>query len=379
MSMDIPRIFVLDKDFKRLGEIGAPTELSATPRHMLAGTGSITLPASHRMAEKLVDADNTIGPRILIEHRGEELLSGWVGSVRGFGPAHSAQLTVQVDGYFNLLYDILAWPNPTGGIGSQGGDEGFYRATGPAETVAKNLIAANCARLGLPVEVEPTMGRGATITIEARFTSLADVLLEKLESAGIGLRVVQAAAGYRVEAYVPTVWGRTLTETSGSVIDWAWAKHPAKASRVVVGGSGARELRVFRQVANTAIESGTRRIREHYTDGLETTTASELDQAGQEYLAVNGPALGLSVSLQESKHLKYGGTTGLHVGDKVSLEVGPRLVIEDVLREAPLTWTPDQGVVISQQVGDENPDPTLKMVQRIANLGKQLRTLKAGK
>jgi len=377
--MDEPRIFVLDKNFVRLGEIGAPTELTATPRHMLASTGAITLPASHRLASALVDADNTVGPRILIEHRGVELISGWVGSIRGFGPAHSAQLTVQVDGYFGLLYDVLAWPNPTGGIGSQGGDEGFYRATGPAETVAKNLIAANCTRLGLPVEVEPSLGRGATITIEARFTSLADVLLEKLESAGIGLRVVQASAGYRVEAYVPSVWGRTLTETSGSVIDWSWAKHPAHASRVVVGGSGARELRTFRQVTNNATETGTKRIREHYTDGLETTDSAELDKAGQQYLAVNGPSLGLSVSLQESKHLQYGGIDGLHVGDKLSLEVGPGLIIEDVLREAPLTWTTDQGVVISQQVGEENPDPTLKMVKRIASLGRQLRILKAGK
>lgn len=377
--MDIPKIIVLDKNFTRLGEIGAPTEMTATPRHMLASTGSITIPADHRLAAALVDADNTVGPRILVEHRDEELLSGWVGDVRGFGPAHSAQLTVTVDGYFNLLYDILAWPNPTGSISNQGGDQGFYRATGPAETVAKDLIAANCARLGLPVTVEPTMGRGATITIEARFTSLADVLLEKVEAAGIGLRVVQADAGYRVETYTPTVWGRTLTETSGSVIDWAWAKHPPKATRVVVGGSGARELRAFRQVSNSALEAGLGRKREHYTDGLETTNSTELDKAGQEYLATNGPSLGLSVTLQESKHLKYGGTTGLHVGDKVSLEVGPGLVIEDVLREAPLTWSADQGVVISQQVGDESPDPTLKMVQRIATLGKQLRTLKAGK
>lgn len=377
--MDIPRIFVLDKNFVRLGEIGAPTEISATPRHMLASTGQITLPADHKLAPALVDADNTVGPRILIEHRGQEILSGWVGDIQGSGPAHSAQLTVSVDGYFNLFHDVLAWPNPAGGIDSQGGDEGFYKATGPAETVAKNLIQANATRLGLPIEVEPSLGRGATITIEARFTTLADVLLEKVEAAGIGLRVVQGTAGYRVEAYTPTVWGRTLTEASGSVIEWSWAKHPARASRVVVGGSGARELRVFRQVTNTSIETGTKRIREHYTDGLDTTVTSELDDAGQEYLAINGPSLGLSVALQESKHLVYGGVTGLHVGDKLSLEVGPGLIIEDVLREAPLSWTPDQGVIITQQVGDEDPEPQLKMVRRIASLGRQLRILKAGK
>ncbi len=377
--MDIPRIIVLDKNFTPLGEIGAPTSLTATPRHMLASTAEISLPASHRLAAKLVDADNTIGPRILIQHRGQELVSGWVGDVRGFGPAHSAQLTVNVDGYFNLLHDILAWPNPRGGIGSQGGDGGFYKATGPAETVAKNLIEANVARLGLPVEVEPSAGRGAKISIEARFTTLADALLEKVEAAGIGLRVVQNPAGYRVEAYAPTVWGRTLTEASGSVLSWAWAKHPAKATRVVVGGSGAREQRVFRNVANTTLEAGVGRIREHFTDGLETTDNTELDKAGQEYLTTNGPALGLSVELQESKHLTYGGAKGLRVGDKVSLEVGPGLTIEDVLREAPLTWTKEQGVSISQQVGDENPDPQITMIQRIASLGKQMRLLKAGK
>lgn len=379
VTMDIPRIIVLDKDFVRLGEIGAPTEMTATPRHMLASTASISLPADHPLAAALVDADNTIGPRVLVEHRDEELMSGWVGSARGFGPAHSAQLTVQVDGYFNLLHDILAWPNPGAGIGSQGGDSGFYRATGPAETVAKNIIQANVTRLGLPVEVEPSLGRGATIDVEARFASLADVLLEKVETAGIGLRVVQAPSGYRVEAYVPTVWGRTLTEASGSVLEWAWSKNAPKATRVVVGGSGAREARALRSVRNAGLESGIGRIREHFTDGLETIEAAALDKAGQEYLTTNGPALGLSVTLQESRNLTYGGASGLHVGDKVSLEVGPALVIEDILREAPLTWTKDAGVTISQQVGEEDPDPQITMIQRIASLGKQLRILKAGK
>lgn len=377
--MELPRITVLDKDFRRLGEVGAPESFTATPRHMLAGTGSITIAADAPLAADLLDAGGAIGPRILVEYRGEELLSGWVGIASGQGPRQASVLTFAVDGYFNILYDLLAWPNPAGGIDAQGGDGGFWTASGPAETVAKNLIRANAQRLGIPLAIEPDQGRGATIDVQARFTRIADVLLEKVEAAGIGLRVTQAGAGYRLEAYVPTVWGKTLTEASGSVVDWAWNKKPAQATRVVVGGSGARELRAFRAVTNTALEAAGGRIREHFTDGNETINPSTLDNIGSQYLTTNGPALGLSVSLQESHDLVFGGAGGLHVGDKVSLEVGPNLIVEDILREATLSWTADQGVAVDQKVGDQDPEPTAVMIKRIAQLGTQLRTLKAGR
>lgn len=377
--MESPRIKLFDKDFVPIGEIGEPLSFTATPRHMLSGTGSISLPASHRLASKLVDPDNVIGPRVLVEYRGEELLSGWVGPITGAGPGVAATLNFQIDGYFSLLHDVLAWPNPSGSITNQGGDKGFYRASGPAETVAKDIIRANCARLGIPVEVEPSAGRGARITVEARFSSLADVLLEKVEAAGIGLRVVQGDGRYIVKAYESAQWGQTLTEASGSVTEWSWTKQPPRASRVVVGGSGARELRVFRNVVDTVLENGTKRIRERFTDGLETIDAGELDNAGRGYLANNGPAFGLAVTLQESKGLHYGGPRGIHVGDKVSLEVGPGLVLSDILREVTLRWDETQGLVFDQKVGTENPDPAVKMVKMISSLGSQLRILKAGK
>lgn len=378
MIMDIPRITVLDRDFRRLGEVGAPEAFSATPRHMLSGTGSFTIASDAPMAEKLLDANNEIGPRVLIEYRGEELLSGWVGVASGQGPRQSSTLTFSIDGYFSMLYDLLAWPNPAGGITQQGGDGGFWSASGPAETVAKNLVRANAQRLKIPLDIEPDLRRGNKIEVQARFTSLADVLLEKVEAAGIGLRIRQAGPRYRLEAYTPTVWGNTLTEASGSVLEWSWNKKPAQATRVIVGGSGSRELRVFREVKNTALETATGRIREHFTDGNDTTDPATLDNLGAQYLTSHGPALGLAVTLQESHDLIFGGERGLHVGDKVSLEVGPDLVVQDVLREATISWGADQGVSIDQKVGDQDPTPEATMIKRIAQLGRQLRTLKAG-
>lgn len=366
-----PKITLYNKSFGRVGEIGDPESLTCTPRHMLTGTAQIILPADH-MKAGLLAADDT---RVVIEYPDETMLSGVVDEVAAQGPNVDGKITYTVASDFRLLYRILAWPNPTAPITNQGGDGAFYKATGPAETVIKNLIRANCQRLGLPVTVAPDQGRGATITIEARFQPPADVMLSAVETAGLGITVVQSGAGFRVDVYQPRVWGQTLTEASDAVTDWSWRKKRATATRAVVGGKGVLEQRVFHPVVDTALEAATGDVAEIFVDGGDTTDTAALIAAGQQALAEHAPKAGLNVTLTQTETFKYGGPDGYRVGDLIPFEVGPAITVTDVLREVTLTWDKDGGLDITQQIGTPDNGPVAELARILANVNKGIRRL----
>lgn len=369
--MVLPKIVLYDGLFKRVDEIGDPVSLTCTPRHMLTGTAQIVLPADHGKAG-LLAADDT---RVAIEYPDEIMLSGVVKEVAGTGPNVSGEISYTVESDFRLLYRVLGWPNPTGTLAQQGGDGAFYKATGPAETVFKNLLRANVTRLGLPVTIGADLGRGSTITIESRFQPIADTILGAVETAGLGITVVQQGAGFFVDVYAPRVWEQTLTEASGAIASWSWTKTRPKATRAVVGGQGAGELRVFHPVVDAALEAATRDLVEVFVDGGDTADTTTLGQAGTQYLAENKAKAGLSVELLETATFPYGGPDGFKVGDKLPLEVGPGITITDVLREVTLNWDGDNGLELRQQIGTPNDGPLSEMAKILASVNRGIRKL----
>jgi hypothetical protein len=338
---------------------------------MLTGTAQIVLPGNHAKAG-LLAADDT---RVVIEYPDEIMLSGVVKEIQGTGPEVSGEIAFTVESDFRLLHRILGWPNPTGTITQQGGDGAFYKATGPAETVFKNLLRVNATRLGLPVTIGPDLGRGATITIEIRFQPLADVILDAVEGAGLGITVVQQGAGFFVDVYAPKVWTQTLTEASGAVASWSWNKSRPKATRAVVGGQGSGELRVFHQVIDSALETATRDLVEVFVDGGDTADTTTLGQAGSQHLAENKAKAGLSVQLLETDAFPYGGPGGFKVGDKLPLEVGPGITVTDVLREVTLNWDGGDGLELTQQIGTRNDGPLTEMAKILASVNRGIRKL----
>lgn len=375
-----PKITLFNKSFQRVDEIGDPELLSCTPRHMQAGSASITLPADHPKAGLLTAED----ARVLIEYPGVTMLSGVVEGVEGLGPDVSGTLTFNIRSDFRELHNILSWPAPTGGVAGQGGDKTMYRRTGAAETVFKNIVRENATRMGKSLTVAPDLGRGATITIEGRFLPVADMVLGAVEDAGLGVSVVQVGAGLVVDVYVPRVWSQTVTEASGAIANWSWSKSRAKATRATVVGQGDGDVRVVRTVVDTVLEATTGDRIEILVDGGQTTVAAELDAAGRLALAENRQQAGISVTLLETETFQYGGVDGYRVGDRIPFQIGPGIAVDDILREVTLTWSKDDGVALSQTVGGGGPDSNdihkvLKdMAKLLANVNKGIRRL-AGK
>lgn len=379
-------IQVFDKNLGSIGWIGDPERLTATPRHNQQPSTTIVLPADHRYARTLA----TPGTRVVVRHQDEHLTSGPVRMVRSAGAGPSRTVTFEVSDDWRLLTRLLGWPNPAGTI-TQQGDGGAYDArSGPAETVLKGFLSANLARLGsgahhLPVTVAPDLGRGADVDVQVRMHPLADRLLPVIDQAGIGVGVRQTGTGLLVDCYEPTQWPLNLSEDGGSLVANDWSLTAPDVTRVIVMADGKGEARVMRgPFVNADAETAYRDVVERAIDSRDLKSTepdfeTRVAARAQEVLAAGAAKAGLSVRLAETDTFRYGGA-GVHVGDRVTVELAPATGVDDallhtdVLREATLTWGRD-GVVVTPTVGDRDDDPDRMFTRAVAALARRYRDL----
>lgn len=356
--------------------VGDPDHLTVTPRHNQQPTAALTLAVDHRRAANL----RTAGARVVITYRDEHLLSGPVRGIRTTGPGPARAETFEIEDDWRLLRRLLAWPVPAQPITNQGGAE-HHVITGPAETVAKTLLGAAITRTGAPITVATDQGRGDTIEVRARMVPPADVLLPRLDQAGIGLTVRQVGAGLVLDAYEPTTWPGLLSEASGTLAESPqWSRTAPTTTRVVLGADGEGTARTFRSKVDTALEAQWGDVIETWIEardlkssdaGFEAAATARMDEA----LAAGAPRSSLSVKLAEAGRFRYGGPGGVHVGDVVRVELTPGAApISDVLRSATLTWD-RAGVHVTPVIGERTDDPSAMTARAIAAAQRAIRTL----
>lgn len=360
------RIELWSKAFASLGLLGDPASVTVNPRHNQQPTAQITVRTDHHLTPALL----TEGCRATIDYLGTRIMSGLVDQVGGT-VAPDGVLTVQVRDDWSLLTDLLAWPVPTAAISAQT-SAAYDTKTGPAETVVKWFASRAITRLGLPVTVATDLGRGSTITVQMRMNALADQLLPLIDQAGIGVTVRQSGSGLVLDCYTPSTYPRTLTPASGVVMAWEWLRSAPKVTRVVVGGQGDGTARVFRERVSTATESLWGIKRETFLDATDVTTTTLLDARGDAVLADGAASAGLKLTLAETDTFRYG--QQLKVGDRVTVQpVADAAAITDVLREAVLSWSVDQGLVATPVVGDRQDDTNRLLVKAVASVARAVR------
>lgn len=362
-------VTLYDKAFTRIGWVNDFLDIRATPRHNALGTAEFTVRSSHRYAGALL----TPGTRVVIGYQGSFLMSG---PVRGAsGNMATGALTFRIEDDFRLLSRILGWPVPGSAIGSQSGSE-YYTVTDNAETVVKTIVGANATRLSLPLTVATDLGRGDVVTVAVRMHPIADRLLPVIDTAGIGVTVRQVGAGLVLDCYAPTTYPRTLTAASGVVRDWEYSATAHKATRAVVGGGGDGTAREFRAITGTALESATGDVVEVFVDARDTNDNTVLDQRAQDAITEGAPTSGISVTLAESKHFRYG--VAASVGDILTISPGPGLDVTEVMREATLSWNASEGLRVRPAVGDPNAtNPINTITKSIAALARGFRNQNA--
>lgn len=369
------QISVTDKAFGNLRTIGNPIQVTAVPRHNQQPTASVVLPLTHSAVPLLMAA----GARMEIGYLGHPLVGGIVKTVQGDSLNGASTLTVQVEDDYRLITRILAWPVPTAALTAQTVE--YRTITGPAETVMKTVIGENATRLGLPVTVAADLGRGATITTTFRFHPIADRIMPMFDAAGVGLSVVRVGSGFLVDCYTPRVYPTTLTEASRVVRSWSWTSTGPGATRIVAGGKGDGVARAFRGIVNTGLESTYGDVGEMFTDATDLDTAAQLDDRGTQTLLTKAPLAGLSVSLAESGSFRYdptGSSASVRVGDQISMQVGPGIVVTDVLREATLSYNITSGLTVTPTVG-VSPNTDDQILRALVAHGTAIRNAATGK
>ena len=210
-----------------------------------------------------------------------------------------------------------------------------------------------------------------------RMHPLADRILTAVDAAGIGVSVVQSGSGLIVDCYEPAPRTRVLSEEGGQIVDWAWSTAAPSATRVVVGGQGEGTDREFVQVIDGDREAEWGESIEVFRDARDTEDNAVMAQRAAETLAEGAPATGLSITLAESRGMRYG--VHVRVGDKVTTRIAPGAEVTDVLREARITWTVDAGVQVTPVVGERADDTSTILRRTISTLARGIRDLKAGR
>lgn len=370
------RIEVYDKAFKPRGPVGAPVSLTVIPRFNGIGgfgTANFVITADHPRANDLT-AD---GARVrFVDDRGEHVMSGRITSFRSTGPRRRALLEFFVLDDLSILGKILGWVVPTAAITAQGSAGTNWTMTGPAETVLKTAVAQNgYTRLGLPITMSATAGRGATVTAKLRFQPLFDRLFPVVDGAGIeksGIRVeMRLVPNFGLELHVstPAVRAQPLTEEGGVLTEWSFSYAAATDTRGVVGGQGEAQLRLFREKSQPELETKLGWKYEFYRDARDSNDPTVLYSRLDETFAETAEKSGLEITLAETENFRYG--RSVKVGDTVTIIVAGRTITE-TLTEVTLSWTASGGYQTRPRIGSYTDSTDSSIIAAIRAIARSI-------
>lgn len=365
-------VMVYDKNYQRRGSLGAPSSVEFTIVNNQVSLATVTIPVDRpRVADAMAD-----GARLVIDAAGMETFSGKIVQRSGSGFVdRSVTLTVESD--FRLFRRLLGWPVPTQPIGSQG--TAYRRYTGSAEKILKDAVREAVTRAGELVTVAPNLDRGSVIAggIQFRFHPLADRLFPAIEQAGLSVSVVQDGEnGLVVDVREPVTVRKPFSAEAGNLIDWSWSSSNPSATSVVVGGQGEGELRTLKEKKLTALIAQYGDNVETFVDARDSDDPVELAARMDEVLAEGAPKNGLALTLANTKSAIYG--THYRVGDKVTIQAGA-LQVTDTLQSAKFSWTRENGLVVTPEVGERTDDPDLQLAKKVRKLSQDMTDLKVGK
>jgi hypothetical protein len=375
-------LMVYNKDLQFQGYIGNPINLAVTPRFNETGTATVEMDLDHRLAPAIL-AD---GSRLVVYKDGVFVLSGKIHQKNAEGPVVKGTLKFFVKSDFRLVHNVLGWPVPGNAINTQTTAE--RTVTGNGETIAKTYIQENMVtRLGIPnVTVATSLGRGTVVPegVIMRFHPLYEKLFPAIELSGLGLTFEQHDGAIVCDVFEPPVYPFTLTEESGVLQWWSWSLGDYTATRVVAGGDGNDEERMFVEVIDEDLEEAHNDVHEVFrsgTSGDHDDTAEEklalLTADGQETLDESVPKSGFAVRLSETGTFRYG-QDNLVVGALVTISVGG-VTRTDYLREVTMTYSRDAGVEVTPVVGDIQDNPDRVIASFLARLKKSISDLKVSK
>lgn len=356
--------------------------LVVVARHLNVGTWSITLPSNHRLVDEL----RTPGAGIVITAHDEVIFSGPTTSAKLEQSKENPVGDWVIEGVDDsvILEEHLAYPLPSVADVTAQTINADVR-TGAAETVIKGYVYDNISALAGTVRaipdlfVETDLGRGSIVTGSARFINLQELLYGLAQTGNIGYRVEQTVNNdLMFQVFEPVDRSKSIRMDidNGRLTRTEYAYGQPKATRIIVGGPGEAEERLFYEGSNTASLAAetiwARRV-ERFVDSRGSGLEDELVQSANEALVDEGKTIvNTSVTPSDDQTMRYG--IDWNLGDLVTVVVG---LTEStaVVTEVGISVQPD-GVRIAATVG--TPTPTdfesqmisvqQQQIDRISNL-----------
>lgn len=345
-----------------LARVGMLTEqdlvgFTAVLRFNQVGSWKVILPVGNPLAEALKQP----GAGLIVTSPSGVIMSGPTTAVITSQSIDDVSGTYTISGVDDsiLLGERLAYPTPsTADVTAQ--TSAYDVRTGVAETVMKAYIDANigpsapAVRKVSGMTVQATAGLGSSVTAQARFQTLQELLTGLADVTNLGFTIEQVGAVLQFQVYAPTDRSAyvRLDLDNGRLTKSEYSYSTPKVTRAIVGGTGDLTARTFlERTSSDSLASETawgRRI-EVFNDQRSTAEAAKLQQYGDELLSTDGKTLvSVSISPTDDQSMLFG--VDWNLGDKVTCVVGTAELIA-VVTEIGILVTTD-GVRIGATVGE---------------------------
>jgi hypothetical protein len=338
-------------------------------------SGSFKVPAYPEYMEVFVP-----GNRAVVIDDGEIFSAGPIEIPGGYewdagGEEEPGTITINFADDLASIAGRLTYPNPAQAATAQ--TSAYYESTANAEVVIRDLVDKNAGPGALTARRVPHLvlgalaGVGSTVVCKTRFEPVTDVS-RTLASAGggLGITVDQVGASLVFRVFAPQDKTRVarFSRGLGNLISVKYDVSKPSATTVLVGGDGEGDARTISERTDTGAEASWGRVEKWVAAQSQDQVSGGLDQTGDTALVEAGETIKLTTVTIDSGEARYG--KDYNMGDLVTVEVYPGVEVEDVVREAKYTYTPEDGKQITILVGSQEAtrDPEwLKITERLSS------------
>jgi len=333
--------------------------VTATLTYNTVGSWSILLPYSDAMWNQMMTGEFVVR----INWRGLFTFGGKCeqptysdsipGASGGAGGLAGPFITLSGADFLSIIANRICYPDPTKPWNQQLAANADVVANVPLETAIKHFVLVNVgnqaisSRINTLLDVAPDQGRGPNVNYAVKFGSgvdlnLLDVIRTLIASSGaqMGVSVVQKGQRLLFDVYTPadktgTAW---FSEALGNLTSISFSLTDPTVTDALVQGSGS-----FVQASASGITNWNKA--EHFNDSSSETNAGVINATAQSDLVSGAMGPNMATTATDTPYLIFG--RDYNVGDKVSVEVRPGDVYQDVISSVTLTCDPSQTPILN--------------------------------
>ena len=370
------QVFTADSGRNITGTIDVWSALDVTLRHNRGGVWTLTMPGGHPQAALLA-----AGSRIILRRGDTTVMSGPVRNVKSTLPEGSVQPVAEFSGTDDTarLGHRIVFPDPGNSIGAQGA--AYDTRTGVAETIIRALIDDNAgpgAHTGRPIPglaLTTDAALGSAVSMSARFDNLLDVCGDLAAAGGVGYRIVQDATGGGLGVHFSAPVDRSgsirFGPDLGNLRAWSYSMAAPAATWAAIGGQGEGVARTL--LSRDAPEGTWGEHVERFVDARDSDDTATLNQRGDEYLADNSGAGGLTLTPIDTPNRSFG--VDYWLGDTVTVDMGGDATFTDSITEVRMVANAS-GQTIKPTIGAPASSGAVPGIyQRVTDINKRLAQL----